>query len=49
MKYRIATNTYPVITIIADGFSSEQAAIAYARNLEGFWIFGHHMWHVESY
>jgi len=48
-KYRIATNTFPVITIIADNFDSEEAAMAYARNLQASWCFGKYLWHIEEY
>ena len=48
-KYRIVTNSYPVITIIADGFSSEAEARAYARNLQASWCFGKYLWHIEEY
>lgn len=49
MKYRIATNTYPYVVIIAEGFASERDAIRYAWQMMPIWVFGEHMWHVEAY
>lgn len=48
-KYRIMTNSYPVATLIADGFSSEAEALAYALRLQTSWCFGKWGWHIEEY
>lgn len=49
MKYRIMSNNYPYPTLIADGFDSEAAALAYAEKMAASWCFGYHMWHIEEY